>query len=73
MKKIFKEIITIKDKGLPILNTKRFGNLKVKFILETPVKLSGEQKDIMKKFQESLGGISSPKSESFLSKIRKFF
>jgi molecular chaperone DnaJ len=67
------EIIIIKEKGLPILNTKKFGNLKVKFILETPVKLTTEQKNIMQQFSGSLESASNPKSESFLSKLRKFF
>lgn len=67
------EIYTIKEKGLPILNTKRFGNLKVKFILETPVKLTSEQKDLMVKFKELSASSCSPKSEGFIAKLRKFF
>jgi molecular chaperone DnaJ len=67
------EILTLQDKGLPILNTKRFGRLKVKFVIETPIKLSSEQKDLIAKFKGSLGENSSPKSEGFLSKLRKFF
>jgi molecular chaperone DnaJ len=67
------DVSTIREKGLPILNTKRFGNLRVKFILETPVKLTEEQKRIMTQFKQSLGTSSNPKSEGFLSKLRKFF
>jgi molecular chaperone DnaJ len=67
------DVSIIREKGLPILNTKRFGNLRVKFILETPVKLTEEQKAIIKQFKSNLGTSSSPKSDSFLSKLRKFF
>jgi molecular chaperone DnaJ len=67
------EILTAREKGLPILNTKKFGNLKVKFILETPVKLTSEQKELMKKFSELSNGSSNPKSENFFSKLKKIF
>ena len=67
------EILTIREKGLPILNTKRFGNLKVKFVIETPVKLTSEQKDLIKRFKEVTNASSNPKSEGFLSKLRRFF
>lgn len=66
------ELVTIKDLGMPILNTKRFGSLKVKFSVETPTKLSSEAKDLMMRFKQ-LSSSSSPKSESFLSKIKRFF
>jgi molecular chaperone DnaJ len=67
------EIVTLSSKGLPILNSKGFGSLKVKFIIETPVNLTSEQKDIFKKLKGDLGSSSCPKSDSFLSKLRKFF
>lgn len=67
------DISSVKDAGLPILNTKRFGNLRIKYIIETPVKLTSEQKDLMVQFRDSTTSSSHPKRDSFLSKIKRFF
>jgi len=45
-------------------------------VVETPVKLSEEQKDLLRKFQDSLGGSNaqhSPKKSSFFDGVKKFF
>ncbi|TLF53690.1 molecular chaperone DnaJ [Halomonas urmiana] len=53
------------------------GDLLCKVVVETPVKLSEEQKDLLRAFQDSLGGSHghhhSPKKSSFFDGVKKFF
>lgn len=67
------DIITESGAGMPIYGKSSFGNLKVRFNIETPIKLTDSQKDLIQKFKDSTSAVSNPKSESFLSKIKRFF
>ena len=52
------------------------GDLLCKVVIETPVKLSEEQKDLLRAFQDSLEGSKShhsPKKTSFFDGVKKFF
>ena len=52
------------------------GDLYVHVYVETPVKLNAEQKDLLRKFGESLekGATKhTPKSSGFMEKMKKFF
>ena len=60
---------TIKGKGVPNINTKRRGDLIVTVNVEVPKNLSGEQKDILRKFASSCGAANNSKRESFFKKI----
>ena len=44
-------------------------------IIETPVKLNEEQKNLLKQLEESLEGTGKhrPKSSSFLDGVKRFF
>ncbi|MBQ4874815.1 MAG: molecular chaperone DnaJ [Rickettsiaceae bacterium H1] len=63
--------LRIKNKGMKRLHSESRGHMYVGIIVETPVKLSKKQKEILQQFAETSGG-SSPKSESFFSKIKDF-
>ncbi len=63
--------LRIKGKGMSKIHSDSRGNMYVNIIVETPVKLTKEQRDILQKFAEASHG-SSPKSESFFSKIKDF-
>lgn len=64
--------LKLKSKGLPRLNSKIRGDMYVKILVETPVKLTKKQRDILEQFEaESIG--SSPKSESFFDKVKDFW
>ena len=67
------DIAKVSGFGMPILNTSRFGDLKVKINIETPVSISQEQKNLLIKFKELSSGKNNPKSETFFDKIRKMF
>ena len=63
----------LKGKGMPKMNSKQHGDLYIHAMVETPVKLSSAQKDLMKQFaaMETVG--SNPESESFFDKIKNLF
>jgi molecular chaperone DnaJ len=43
-------------------------------VVETPVSLNSEQKDLLKKFEESLQkGTHQPRERSFFEGVKKFF
>jgi hypothetical protein len=45
-------------------------------VVETPVKLNAEQRELLRKFDESLkgdGGKHTPRAEGFLDGVRRFF
>jgi molecular chaperone DnaJ len=52
------------------------GDLFCKIMVETPVKLSGEQKDMLRKFEESLKSDDrrhTPREEGFFEGVKRFF
>ncbi len=63
----------LKGKGMPIMHSKNFGDLYIHTIVETPINLSEEQKDLIKQFAGIETNTSSPESESFFTKIKNLF
>ena len=67
----------LKGKGVKSVRSSRVGDLMVRVLVETPVNLSREQKDLLKKFEESLGADQSvdhsPKSRGWTDSVRDFF
>ncbi|QHD65251.1 molecular chaperone DnaJ [Neorickettsia findlayensis] len=64
--------LKLKGKGMYLLNSEYRGDMYVRLTVETPVKLTKKQREILEEFEkESLG--CSPKSEKFFSKIRSMF
>ena len=63
---------TLRGKGIAdINNPKRVGNLNFTVNIETPTGLNGEQKKILRSFEESFGGKKSTAREGFFKKIFK--
>ena len=60
---------TVRGKGVPDVNTKRKGDLIITVNVETPKNLSKEQKDLLKKFSDSLDDKNSGKRQGFFKKI----
>ncbi len=46
---------TLRQKGIPVVNSKNRGSLHITVKVEVPKDLSGEQKDLLRKFAESRG------------------
>ena len=70
-------MLRVRDKGVKSLHGAGRGDLYCNIYVETPVKLSSEQKDILRKFGEDSGGEHSalhhPKSKTFIDKLKGLF
>ncbi len=63
--------LRIRNKGMNRLHSETRGYMYISVIVETPVKLSKKQKELLQQFAEYSSGCS-PKSDGFLSKIKDF-
>ena len=62
---------SIPDKGIPqVGNPKRRGSHRFTVIVETPTKLTKEQKDLLRKLEGTLDGRSSPKRKKFFDTLK---
>ena len=66
------EQIFVRGAGMPNKNSRR-GDLVITVQIETPVKLTDEQRDLLEQFEASCGANSNPKSESFFDNVKKWF
>lgn len=67
----------MRNKGVKSVRSHSTGDLMCKVTVETPVKLSIKQRELLKEFEDSLSSSSSkkhkPKSEGFLNSLKTFF
>ena len=63
----------LKGKGIPYVGYKNRGDQYVTVVVETPTKLTKEQKDLLKKFADTVGDDGQPKRKSFFDKIKENF
>ena len=64
----------ISGKGIPqVNNPKRRGNHYFTVVVETPTKLSKEQKELLRKLDDSMDGKSNPKGKRFFDTLKDFF
>jgi molecular chaperone DnaJ len=69
-------VFRLRDKGVKPVRGGARGDLFCKVMVETPVKLSGEQKDLLRKFEASLkadDGRHTPREEGFFEGVKRFF
>ena len=70
------KVFRLREKGMKSLRGQRRGDLLCKVVVETPVKLSSEQKELLEKFAKSLGEDSqnkhSPKSKSWFDGVKDY-
>jgi molecular chaperone DnaJ len=69
-------VFRLRDKGVKPVRGGSRGDLFCKVMVETPVKLSSEQKDLLRKFETSLkvdDGRHSPREEGFFEGVKRFF
>lgn len=69
------KLFRMRGKGVSSTRSSYAGDLICRVVIETPVNLNKEQKELLEKLEESLKGQKShsPKSSSFLDGVKKFF
>jgi molecular chaperone DnaJ len=66
----------LRDKGVKPVRGGARGDLFCTVVVETPVKLNAEQRDLLRKFDESVqknGSKHTPRGESFFEGVKRFF
>lgn len=67
----------LRGKGVKSVRGGQVGDLLCKAVIETPVKLSDKQKDLLRQLDDSMGGEASskhrPKEKGFFDGVKKFF
>lgn len=71
------KMFRMRNKGVKSVRSHSTGDLLCKVTIETPVKLSSKQRELLKEFENSLCSSSTkkhkPKSEGFLNSLKTFF
>ena len=65
--------LRLRGKGMPIMKSGRFGDIRVHINVETPQNLTKKQKDLLAEFEENSSKSSSPKSDGFVQNLKKIF
>ena len=64
----------LRDKGIPeVGNPRRRGNHRFTVVVETPTKLTKEQKELLRQLDETLDGNASPRRKGFFDTVKDFF
>jgi molecular chaperone DnaJ len=66
----------LKGKGVQSVRSHRTGDLMCRVVVETPVKLTREQKDLLRQFEQTFSAESNehnPRSQTWLDGVREFF
>lgn len=67
------KVLRIKGNGFPNVHGQGQGDLLVRVHVETPIKLSSQQKQLLKSFEDSQTPSNLPRKHSFLDKVKVFF
>ncbi len=57
--------------GMPVLNARGMGDLVIEVVVETPSRLSAEQRELLEAFRRTETGDESPQSSGFFQKIKE--
>lgn len=63
----------LRGKGMSVLRSSSRGDMYIEVSVETPVKLSKKQKELLDEFDKTSGKDSSPESEGFFSRVKEFW
>ena len=64
--------LRLRGKGMPTIRGSSYGDLYIEILVETPVNLKVEQKDLLREFERSCKN-NSPANEDFFSRVKKFW
>jgi len=63
----------LRSKGMPVLRSKHYGDLYIQVTVETPVKLSRKQKQILRDFEDASDDKTNPESAGFFARVKEFW
>ncbi len=63
----------LKGKGMSVLRSNARGDMYVELSVETPTKLTKRQRELLQEFESESGRDTSPASENFLGKAKRFW
>jgi molecular chaperone DnaJ len=63
----------LKAKGMPVLRSAQKGDLYVEVAVETPVRLTKRQKELLREFEIESGAGTHPEAEGFLARLKEFW
>ncbi len=64
--------LRLRGKGMPALRGSGAGDMYIELAVETPVNLTGRQKELLREF-EKLSNENSPETSDFFGKVKKFW
>ena len=63
----------LKDKGMPMMRNKNYGDLYIQAIVEVPVSLTKEQKNLLEQFKKLEDTKTNPSIKDFFGKAKRFW
>ena len=63
----------LRDKGMPIMRSKDYGDLYIRVITEVPISLNKEQKELLEKFRTLENTKTTPNIRNFFEKAKSFW
>ena len=63
----------IRAKGMPVLRSSQRGDLYIEVAVETPVRLSRRQKELLREFEGETKEGCQPEAECFIAKLKEFW
>ena len=64
----------LRGKGMTVLQSTAKGDMFVEAVVETPVNLTSQQKELLRQFEKTENrGQTSPQSEGFLKKVKELW
>ncbi|MGI3186109.1 molecular chaperone DnaJ [Nioella aestuarii] len=63
----------LRSKGMPALRGTGQGDMYIELAVETPVKLTSEQKELLRQFEESCAKSNNPNASGFFDKVKNFW
>ncbi|HMM15708.1 MAG TPA: molecular chaperone DnaJ [Parvibaculum sp.] len=63
----------LRDKGMPVVNSREIGDLYIQVTVETPVHLSKKQKELLREFETASSGETNPESSGFFARVKEFW
>lgn len=63
----------LRNKGMPALRGGSSGDMYIELAIETPVKLTSKQKELLKEFEASCATSNNPNASGFFDKVKAFW